>query len=222
MDSSDKPLCPLSTAADPGALRWQWPSPPARLLGRSIQLFRLHGLLDAQRRVLVLGPQGIGKRSLVCAYGHRFAAMYAQQGLSLRWTTSARLLQAPPAAWDGGLWVVSDVLPSVAGPAQAVLSEIVQVAPRARIVALGAAPGLHSAAAAAGFAVLDVPPLSIPDGVALLIAESDRHQAPPDEQRAAADLVTALGGVPARLREAAATARDLNLTWKESLRRHLI
>lgn len=222
MDSSDKPLCPSSAAADPCALRWQWPSPPARLLGRSIQLFRLHGLLDAQRRVLILGPQGIGKRSLVCAYGHRFAETYAQQGLSLCWTTSARLLRAPPAAWEGGLWVVSDALPPLPGPAQDVLSAIVQAAPRARIVVLGDAPGLHMAATAAGFAVLDVPPLSIPDGVALLIAESSRHQVPPDEQRAAADLVTALGGVPARLREAAATARDQDLTWKESLRRHLI
>lgn len=225
MAASDETGRPVLSATGDSHSLWQWPAKPARLIGRSVELMRLHGLLDAHRRVLICGPKGIGKRTLVCAYGHRFSVEYQQKRLSLRFTTPSRLLAQPPPPWDAGLVAVSDD-DAAQDAADADFADhlpaLVRTAPLARLLIVGSSAALHKTATTLGFATLTVPPLSVEDGVALLIAHSGRHSVPAAEKRAAARLVEALCGVPARLLHMADLAHAQALPWSECLRRHLI
>jgi len=219
--SDEASRCVLSASGDSLSL-WQWPAKPARLIGRSVELMRLHGLLDAHRRVLICGPKGIGKRTLVCAYGHRFSVEYQQKGLTLRFTTPSQFLAQPPPPWDASLVAVSDDDVSPDADVADRLPALVRAAPLARLLIVGSSPALRAAANTLGFAALTVPPLSVEDGVALLIAHSGRHSVPAAEKRAAARLVEVLCGVPARLLHVADQAQAQALPWSECLRRHLI
>jgi hypothetical protein len=224
MAAIDEPIFPQ--AADRG-LGWQWPPRDPAFVGRRVEVFRLHGLLDASRRVVVAGPPGIGKRALIGEYGQRFASAYRHQGLTLRFTSLRGLLAQPPAAWDAGLLAVCEEResPGSAGSAPRLaeaLPALLRSAPLARLLLAGSSPAWLEAAHEAHFARLDLPPLAVEDGVALLVQKSGRHQVPQEERRAAARLVQALGGVPARIVQVAAQAQANDLAWSECLRRHLI
>ena len=202
---------------------WQWPARDARFVWRSVELLQLHGLLDLHRRVLIRGPSGIGKRSLVCEYGHRFATQRVGRGMTLRWATSRELFERPPAAWEVGLLAIVDP-PSNAreenlAPA---LSRLLRAAPGRRVIAIGDSPSVRTLATELHFAELPLCGLPVEPGLSLLIAASGRHRVPRDEQVAAADLVLALQGSPARLLELAARAVAQDLPWTECLRRNLL
>ena len=202
---------------------WQWPARNPCFVGRSVELLRLHGLLDLHSRVLIRGPMGIGKRSLACEYGHRFATQPLGRGRALRWATSRELCERAPAAWESGLLAIVDP-PSTAGDENQAraLSALLRGAPGCRIVAIADSPSVLALAHELQFAELTLPGLSVEAGLSLLIAASGRHRVPRDEQAAAADLVLALQGSPARLLEMAARAVAQDLTWSECLRRNLL
>lgn len=222
MAAHDEPILPLP--AEP-ALGWQWPARDPQFVGRRVELNRLHGLLDGSRHVVV-GPPGSGRRALIREYGARFAAPYRQPGRTLRYTTRAGLLAQPPAAWDAGLIAAcepSDADPDAAGPDPGeLLPRLSRTAPLVRLLWVGASPAWLDAARVLRAAVLELAPLPLADGIALLVGTSGRHSVPPDERRAAAGLVEALGGLPARIVQVAAQARSHDLPWSECLRRHLI
>lgn len=224
MAAHDEPILPLRTEP---ALGWLWPPRDPQFVGRRVELFRLHGLLDTSRHVVVVGPPGSGRRALIREYGARFAAQYRQQGRTLRYTSLARLSAQPPAAWDAGLIAVCD--PSDANPdavglpdPREILPALARSAPLARLLLAGSSSAWLDAAGALRAAVLELAPLPLEDGIALLVHASGRHSVPPEERRAAARLVQALGGLPARIVQVAARARSHDLPWSECLRRHLI
>ncbi|PSM32465.1 hypothetical protein [Haliangium sp. UPWRP_2] len=205
---------------------WQWPARDPHFVGRSVELGRLHGLLDVSRRVLVLGPAGLGKRSLIVEYGHRFAACYGPYGGALQAASAGQIGAPPPSHMTTGLVLVTDGEPAAGdAPSPALLTTLRRFdrsAPAAYLVAATASEELAHTVEREGFLVLSLPPLPDEDGLALLIACSDRHQADPLERQAARTLVAQAAGRPARLRHLANLARTEDLSWSECLRRDLI
>lgn len=205
---------------------WQWPARDPRFVGRTVELGRLHGLLDVSRRVLVLGPAGLGKRSLIVEYGHRFAACYGLYGGALQAASAAQILAPTPPQLLTGLVLVTDAQPAAGdAPSPTLLAALRQLdrsAPTAYLVAATASEQLAHTLECEGFLVLSLPPLPDEDGLALLIACSDRHQADPLERQAARTLVAQAAGRPAVLRHLADLARTRDLSWSECLRRDLI
>ncbi len=217
----DTDLSPRTNAI--AVTSWQWPARDARFVGRSVELLQLHGLLDLHRRVLIRGPSGIGKRSLVCEYGHRFATQPLGRGVTLRWATSRELIERSPAAWEAGLLAIVDPPSSPRDENLApALSRLLRAAPGCRVVAIGDSPSVRTLATELRFAELPLSGLPVEAGLSLLIAASGRHRVPRDQQVAAADLVVALQGSPARLLEMAARAVAQDLPWTECLRRNLL
>lgn len=205
---------------------WQWPARAPQFVGRGIELGRLHGLLDGTRRVLVLGRAGLGKQALIGEYGHRFAACYGRYGQAIAVCSPAAIVAQPPGPASTGLFWIRDTEAAPAGPDQGLLLTALRVlaraAPACHIVASTASPELAQQAEREGFVGLHLPPLPAEDGLALLIARSDRHHVDPHERQAAMTLVEKVAGVPAALCRLADLARAQDLPWSECLRRNLI
>lgn len=205
---------------------WLWPARDPQFVGRSIELGRLHGLLDGARRVLVLAPSGLGKRALIVEYGHRFAACYGLAGNAVQTCSAESIVARPPGPAATGLFFVAADAAVPAEVADARLLEALRVldraAPACHIVAASASEDLARVVEREGFVVLSLSPLPDGDALALIIGRSGLHQTDPHERQAALTLVARAGGVPAKLCRLADQARAQALSWSECLRRDLI
>lgn len=205
---------------------WQWPARDRHFVGRSIELGRLHGLLDGARRVLLLGPPGLGKRALIGEYGHRFAACYGTYGHALQVCAASAIVAQPPGLAATGLYYIAtdEAVPGPAVEASllAALRALPRAAPACHIVACTASEDLARTVESEGYSVLSLPPLPDEDGLSLIIARSQRHHVDPQERQAAMSLVAAAAGVPATLCRLADRALAQDLPWSECLRRNLI
>lgn len=205
---------------------WLWPSRDPQFVGRSIELGRLHGLLDGARRVLVLAPPGLGKRALIVEYGHRFAACYGIAGNALQTCAADSIVARPPGPATTGLFFVTvdaAVSTEVAdAKLLAALRALDRAAPACHIVACSTSEDLARSVEREGFVGLSLSPLPDEDALALIIARSGHHQTDPHERQAALTLVARAGGVPATLCRLADQARAQALPWSECLRRDLI